>query len=340
MKNSIFSEQLSLLQSLMSEAGSLGIVVSENHNLDKMAAGLSLYLALKAAGKDIQIISKKDPIVEISNLVGINKVKKTFDGKAKTLVVSLPYRQGEIEKVSYNIEGDRININLFAPKDQGINFSEKDVEYIKTGAAPTTVITIGVKNIQEIQGLLGDQKSAHIIAIDTAASNSGFAQVSFADNNFSSCSEIVAMILEELRLPIDMDTAQNIMDGLTSATSNFTAPTASSYAFDAAGFALKNGARRRGGQRQNQQQRGQQNPQQMRQPHNIQRFQPQRAQVVEEVQPLDAMEELHQPEPMPQPVMKEEVAATEEPIENKEEDVPSDWFVPKVFKTSRNQGDN
>lgn len=331
MKDSIVSAHSSQLQTVLGDAPAIGIIVSENQNLDKMASALSLYLSLKLSGKDVQIISKKDPIVEISNLVGIDKVKKSFDGKAKTLIVSLPYKEGEIEKVSYNIEGSRLNINLFAPQDKGITFSEKDVDYIRTGSTPKVIVTVGVRNANEVQSLLGDAKDIKIIAIDTSNSAQNFAEIMLSDSIYSSHSEIVGEMIETLGMQVDVDVAQNLMDGINSATSNFSSPQTSAVAFEVTAFALKNGARRRGMQRQKSGGQGQQSafrPQQQQQnkPSQTSQRVPQAQRQSQNVQqPVEVDEQITE---LPEIV--------EERSDEKEE-VPSDWFVPKVFKSSRNQ---
>lgn len=338
MKDSIISNQLSQVQNVLGQPGSIGIIVSENQSLDKMAAALALYLSLKASGKDVQIISKRDPLVEISNLVGINKVRKSFDGKAKMLIVSLPYKEGEIEKVSYNIEGSRLNINLFAAQDQGITFQERDVDYIKTGAAPNIIFTVGIRNAQELQNIVQNDKNTHVISIDTTTSQADFAEVTVSDSSFSSFSEIVAEIIDGLGFSVDIDIAQNILDGVSAATNNFILANTSASAFEAVAFALRNGARRRSTQNMPRRDRQQNIPQQqsMRQQHGQQQ-QPrshQQNQQPQQQQNKSQNNMLPVPEPIQaQPDNQSEVLNEQ----SQQEDVPSDWFVPKVFKSSRTQ---
>jgi hypothetical protein len=50
--------------------------------------------------------------VEISHLVAIDQVKDKFEGDTRTVVISVPYKEGEVEKVSFTTEGDRMNFNI------------------------------------------------------------------------------------------------------------------------------------------------------------------------------------------------------------------------------------
>ena len=98
-------QQKQALEALLSENPSVGVVISSHQNFDVVAAGLSLQLIFQDSGKSSQVVSGKEPIVEYSALVGVDQIRKDFSGVTKTLTVSFPYQDGEIEKVSYNIEG-------------------------------------------------------------------------------------------------------------------------------------------------------------------------------------------------------------------------------------------
>lgn len=241
MKTSLISSEKDALLSSLS-AGTIGIVIGERQNLDTVASALSLYLSLKASGKGVQIISKRDITVELSSLFGAGKIEKSFSGSTKTLTISVPYREGEIEKVSYNIETDRLNVNLFA-EENGISFRESDIQYIRKGSSPETVFVLGTASISELDGLLDG--GAKIINIDNSRQNTLFGDIVLVDSIFSSVSEIVSEVIAELGLILDIDIAQNLLDGITFATRNFTNPQTSAYAFESAGFLLMNGAQRK-----------------------------------------------------------------------------------------------
>ena len=72
--NPSITQEISLLRGFLDQANDLGIVIGSHQSLDTVASALALYLSLSQSGKKVQIISKKEPTVEVSNLVGINKV--------------------------------------------------------------------------------------------------------------------------------------------------------------------------------------------------------------------------------------------------------------------------
>ena len=237
------SQEIEILRNLLAQSNEVGIVVGTHQSIDTMGAALGLYLSLSQSRKNVQIVSKKDPIVEISNLVGIDKVSKQFKGDTRQLIVSLPYAQGEVGKVSFKEDGGRINFNLTAAEGRTITpFDTQDVRLIWSGASPSLVITIGVSKNDELIGIV---ENAKIVNIDNYIGNARFGDVVLVDEAFSSLSEIIAKVIKELSLSLDIDSAQNLMDGLSFATRNFTKLDVSPLSFESAGQLMSAGAVRR-----------------------------------------------------------------------------------------------
>ncbi len=369
-------QQKQALEALLSENPSVGVVISSHQNFDVVAAGLSLQLIFQDSGKSSQVVSGKEPIVEYSSLVGVDQIRKDFSGVTKTLTVSFPYKDGEIEKVSYNIEGDRLNVNLFG-EESGISIQEKDIKYIRQGSAPNLLFTIGVRDLTEIQDYA--QTGAKIVNIDNDPVNTLFGDIVLVDSSFSSISEIITKIAQILNLQVEFDVAQNLLDGISFATQNYSSPKTSPIAFEAASTLLQRGAVRRTmkdirpatsdtslsqlnkGQNQQfnqslQKQFGKPSTQFSQKP--AQSFsQPQPSHDVMQTQSI-AQEEFGDEEVSTPPArsaapssarpnippaeefpMDENEDAVTKP-ENipTEDEAPSDWFVPKVFKSTKNQG--
>ena len=344
--------QSNLVQEILSirnllQNNTIGIILGDRMNLDTAAAALGFYLSLVEAGKNPQIISKKDPIVEIANLVGIDKVKKSFSGDSNKVVVSLPYNRGEIGKVSYKEENDRINFYLTAAEGKSItNYDTSDINLIWDGAMPSVIAVFGMSNASQLAEFISGS-NAKVINVD----NSGepFGDISIVSNEYSSVSEITAKILRELRLPLNIDIAQNLLDGIMFATNNFTKPNTSGFAFELAGVLIQAGAERmdnrntgRGmfeNQNRNQQNNQNQNRNQRQHRPNNQQFQNNRNQ-----QTFQNREKKIEVQRVAPPVQNEQLMNSVEPeapqIQNSNnQDVPDDWLMPKVFKGSQNVDD-
>src|SRR4030067_1019506 len=119
MENTTFRQ----LKEALDKAKNIAIVVGKEPSLDEMGAALSLFLSISDIGKPIAIAATDEPIVELSSLVGINKVKTSLNGESGDLTVSFPYKEGEIDKVSYTLENGYLNIVVKAG-EEGLSFSE------------------------------------------------------------------------------------------------------------------------------------------------------------------------------------------------------------------------
>ncbi len=249
--NPTIAQEINLLKGFLDQAADLGIVIGSHQNLDTVAASLALYNSLSQAGKKVQIISKKAPTVEVSNLVGVNKITENFaSSNSGKLVVSLPYIRGEVEKVLFtefpNSENPtNINFHLTAAEGKSITpFTNSDVRLIWEGGAPSSIITVGAGTMGELMGV-ADTNNVKIVNIDNFSGNTRFGDIVIVDESFSSLSEIIGKIIKDLSLPMDIDVAQNILDGVLFATRNFTKQNTSPLAFEAASNAMYQGAQRK-----------------------------------------------------------------------------------------------
>lgn len=249
--NPTIAQEINLLKGFLDQATDLGIIIGSHQNLDTVASSLALYNSLSQAGKKVQIISKKAPTVEVSNLVGVNKITENFSSSnSGKLVVSLPYVRGEVEKVLFtefpNSENPtNINFHLTAAEGKSITpFTNADVRLIWEGGAPSSIITVGAGSVDELMGAV-DANNVKIVNIDNFSGNSRFGDIVIVDESFSSLSEIIGKVIKDLSLPMDIDVAQNILDGVLFATRNFTKQNTSPLAFEAASNAMYQGAQRK-----------------------------------------------------------------------------------------------
>lgn len=234
------------IKDLIDSNQEIAVVAGKNPSLDDMGAALSLYLAITALGKNTVIAAPEPPIVEISNLVGINKVKTGLGGQGGDLIVSFPYKEGEIDKVSYTLENELLNI-VVKEGPLGLNFSQKDVKFARgVGGVPKLLFVIGSPRLSDLSGIfdIADLKDTTVVNIDNKQENQGFGDLVMVSAKSSSVSEIVANLILYLGFPIDQDIAQNLLSGITFATGDFQSSSTSSLAFEMAGILMRNGARR------------------------------------------------------------------------------------------------
>lgn len=342
------NQSLQKLQSLLEQHGKIGIAVGKNPSVDTMGAALALYLSLQAINKQVTIAAATEPLVEVSSLVGINKVKTSLDGTDGDLVVSFPYKEGEIEKVSYTLEQGYLNIIVKAG-ELGLSFDEKDITFKRGGGTVPLLFVIGTPTLSDLGQLFNSEalKNTTIVNIDNKQHNQGFGEMVLLSPDFSSVSEQITEIITSLNLPLDVDTAQNLLSGIAQATNNFQSPRTSYLAFEMAALLMKKGAKRpqvqaqqpRGQffgqqpQRQDRQRPGQrpmqQQPQQQRPQFNRPMQQRPLQQQTQTQQVQSRGEHAMGEEPTPQPERQAEMPSQEQSTE-----APPDWLTPKVYRGS------
>ena len=220
------------------------ILLPQNPTLDQVASGLSIHLALKEVGKNISITCSTPMTVEFNHLVGVNKIQSSTGGK--NLIISFDYVEDSIEKVSYNIEGQKFNL-VIEPKPNFPPFDPNKVQYSHSGITASLIIAVGGQRPEDFGSLFHQERQLFtqktLINLDNAPTNTQFGQINLTDETASSCSEITVALLQGLNLKMSQDIASNLLIGLTQATKNFQNPKVTGDTFEAAAICMDYGAR-------------------------------------------------------------------------------------------------
>jgi nanoRNase/pAp phosphatase (c-di-AMP/oligoRNAs hydrolase) len=287
----------------------LGICLPANPSLDTVAAATALYLGLSKMGKDVSLACASDLPPQF-NLNGADKIQKNLGAGGNNLVISFPYVEGAIDKVTYNIEGEYFNL-VIQPKEGMARLDPSNVKYSYTGAKIGAIITIDASNLNALGELYSRQREEFqgkdIINIDRHLTNANFGTINLVEKQSSSTSEIIFKLLQLLHIEIDKDMATNLYAGIMAATNNFTAYSVNANTFETSAQLLKLGA--------------------VKKPHIPSRFKP----PTMTFSPTPAGNSWTPPAmetPAPSP-------KTVEVKEGKnEEKTANDWLKPKIFRGS------
>jgi nanoRNase/pAp phosphatase (c-di-AMP/oligoRNAs hydrolase) len=242
----ISSEHLSEIKKLSENSKSILIIICPNPQTDHIASALSLYLLLSGMGKQTNVICSTEMTVEFSHLIGVDKIEKIINNQSgKNLIVSFPYQEGSIEKVSYNIENDRFNL-VIEPREGYNRITAEEINFSYSGSENDLIFTIGVSKISDLGDLYNNNRQlfdkGNLINIDNQSSNNNFGKINLVDNQIPSISEILAGNLSAMGFSMNPDTATNLLAGITAASNNFTSDTTNASTFESAAICLKNGA--------------------------------------------------------------------------------------------------
>ena len=244
------NENLAQIQNLLNTARRVLILTHKNPSIDTMASCLSLYLALSKMDKDVTVAMESEPLVAVSNLVGIDKVKTSLAGK-NLLITYKPYAMGDFEKVTYMEDqgqagtlDDSFKLTI-APKD-GFVPDPKNFNFSYTGAAADLIITVEVLEPTQL-GALYDQNlmaSTPIINIDNQNPNKDYGKFNLVEPEAASVCEIVTFLLRAINAKIETDIAGNLYQGILDATQNLQSPKVAAATLEAAAICLRGGAKK------------------------------------------------------------------------------------------------
>lgn len=229
------------LTSALSDSKSVCIMLPKTPYFDQVAAGLSLYLALKS--KNAQIYCDTPMTVEFNRLIGVNKITTQIGNK--NLIVKLKdYPLANVERVNYDVDGNDLFLAVF-PQPGVLPPTKENVEISYSGVAADTVILVGGANETHFPLLAQkdfmEMKIIHIGITDISLPGR---QVLSLAKGSSSISEVVADYLFESDLLSSEDVSTDLFMGLSEGTRNFTSNTVTAQTFEVAAKLLQKGARR------------------------------------------------------------------------------------------------
>ncbi len=238
----------SQVQHLVDSATTIFIIFPSIASADHLAVAASLYLSLVRAQKSVGLVTTDTAAVlqnEGSTIIGLENTQQDLGNQ--NLSISFPYSPDQVDKVSYHVgeETNRFFLSI-KPKTGFPPLDASNVEFSYTGASADLVFLIGVKDLESLEQLYFGYEQLYqdtpSISVNSYATS--FGTVKIDSGSASSSSEVIAQLLPILSLPIESDTATNLLYGIESSTKNLSSPTTSAETFEAVAQLLRAGARR------------------------------------------------------------------------------------------------
>lgn len=250
-----YDSQLTELKTLLPTAKSILIAIPANADIDKLAAGLTLFLTLESAGKQVSIVCDDTIKVSQSHLFGVDHIQKNIPstgGGNLTLVLegvaAADNTVPALEKLDWFAQGG--NLNLVFHCLPGQIFQPAKITPHFQGSGFNLIFTVGAANLNFLGNIYNSNlqvfSGIHLVNIDNQTSNTSFGQTNVLDSNVSSISEIVSSVILDLGFVLNADTASNLLAGIFEATSNLTNDKANAETFIAVANLLRAGGRKPG----------------------------------------------------------------------------------------------
>lgn len=297
------------LKELIDKSKDILIVTHGTPTMDSIGSVLTMYLGLTGLGKKVTVACPDPATVEFSNFIGVDKLVTKLS--KKNFIVSLDYVEGSIDKVSYNIDGDKFNL-VIEPRPGFDNFSSENVRFFRGTGTIDCIIIVDTLHLGALGNIYEEDRelfaSKPILNIDTHAQNTRFGQINIVEPISSATIELSAVLLSSLGVKLTVDIATNILNAIYSATDNFTSSKVNPRTHEVAAVCIKAGGKRFA---EEEKQQGE-----VAQIPILQR------------KPMFTSEEPKAEPKQEQPIQKSPVQGKPQP--------PEEWLKPKIFKSSNN----
>ncbi len=198
------------------------VVGHYNADGDSLGSTLALYFILKKLGKDVTA-AIVGPITEAYKFLPNLQVLDQNFGQSRDLIITLENNEQTIDKLSYNIKDNKLNVVITPTK--GV-IDPKNVKFSQGKLAYDLVIVLDCSELSQLGFLYeNDQdlfKENPVINIDHHPTNKYFGQVNVVDPEASSTSEILVSLIESMgQNLIDANIATYLLTGIIFDTWSF-----------------------------------------------------------------------------------------------------------------------
>ena len=241
----ILDNQYPQILKVLEEKKSFVICMPKTASADAQASAAGLYLALSKAGKQVTLVAEEQPQKEVDIIASEKIITDLQAQDGNTLVISFPYHEGAVDKITSEVEGDRLKV-FVAPSQGAIRLEPKQVSFGYTGGIIDVIITIETARLENLGKIYTNNQEkfsgVEIINVDRRFNNGQYGTINVVEKQSSSVSEIILSIVSYLKIELDKDISTNLYTGLVYATNNFTSYSVNADTFDIASRLLRAGA--------------------------------------------------------------------------------------------------
>lgn len=236
----VWSELIRQVNALLTPVREVVVVLRSNPNLDSLASGLALKDSLKKIGRRVSLVCPSGIPNETEKLRGSVEILSVLP--QNQIEITINYKQGSLVRIETKKETKSLQLNLL-PEPNQLAIDPSDIDYRQFQSQPEVVILLELENLAHLQDFYNHNQAffnqTPLINIDFHANNARYGRVNLIDSQASSISEMVTLMLYDLRLPIDKDSAHNLYQGIGSQTNNFDSSRFSANLLEAASICLR-----------------------------------------------------------------------------------------------------
>lgn len=222
MAGNSFGHDLTPLASVAKDAKSVLIFIHPQATFDAVAAALAWKSTWEKAEKSVSVVCSVPMRADYNRLPGIESV--VTEAGNRDLVMSFPYDENIVDKVSYNVNEETQQFELIiSPKHGYLPLAQDRIQYRQSGISADVVVLFGFHAAEELGEVYQKEKYAFDSAFTLAVTQSkvpAFAKfhVTLQEEGFS-YSEWTYYMLRQLQLgQFTEEAATSLLQGVEYAT--------------------------------------------------------------------------------------------------------------------------
>jgi len=206
--------QVSEIKNLLGSAKTALVAVSQL-SIDSVGSALALALLLKKSNLSVKVFCPNQTDANYSKLSGLELLTNNYN--QNDLIVTLDYPLDQIEKVTYNQDGGKLNL-VVQTKDGSQKVAENQILISNQATAADINFMLGDENLLGANANM--VQKGNWINISPSSIEKSWAKVNVIDQD-APFSEILTFLLPMLDLQLNAESAKNLLIALRVATQSF-----------------------------------------------------------------------------------------------------------------------
>ncbi len=190
------------------------LIVVPELTIDSAGAALALALSLKKQGKQVQVYSPQTTDNNYSKLSGLDMLTNNLS--SNDLIVSLEYPLDQIDQVSYNDDGGKLNL-VVKTKDNAPKIENNNISVNNQSSVADVNFILGDETKLQNQDIVN---KGNWVLITPSNVQKTWAKETLVDQDAPFC-EIFTFLLPMINMELDADSGKNLLIGLRVATQSF-----------------------------------------------------------------------------------------------------------------------
>lgn len=247
-----WQESVQQINTLLVSSKEILVVLRPNPDYDNIASALALYLAFRKTGRRCQIVSST--VIETEKIISpldSKDLPEAFLSNLDRVVNHLPkkqlvmtvdfingsFSQGNMEKSDAGL------IFTLSPEENQPPIEPLNVNTQIVESQPDVIITLGMENLFLLNQFYRDNQEfftkTSLVNIDNHTNNMYFGKANLIDTKACCLSEMVTLMLYDLRFVLDEDVSKLLHSGIRAKTENFSPKYFSANMLEAVSISLR-----------------------------------------------------------------------------------------------------